>query len=389
MKYNVPMPSLGADMDQGKLMEWLIKPGSEVKKGQTIAVVETTKSAVEIESFRDGIVLELLAKEGEDINVGKTIATFEVKDEKAVVEYHSPSRIKISPAAKRLAQDKKIDLNQIIGSGPDGTIELKDVQSQLETKKVEMKPSSSAMNLREAIAKAMSRSKKEIPHYYLKSRVSLDNFMQWIDEKNQILPAKERLLIQTVLLKAIAQAIQDHPEMNGYYIKEKFEQKDTINLGVAVSLKSGGVLVPAIMNVETKDLAELNEAFQDLLIRTRNGELKNRELTEGTITVTNVGDLGSDEVLGIIFPPQVALIGLGRIHKEAVLVDDSIRPGFVIEVTLSADHRVTDGLSGARFLASIEKYLLRPDQLEKRDEGTRVKESAKRDLSTNHTGSVV
>lgn len=359
MKYDVPMPSLGADMEQGKLMKWMIKPGDEVKKGQTIAVVETTKSSVEIESFRSGKVLELIGKEGDEIKVGKTIAYFEVAEDK---------RIKASPAAKRLAEENGIDLKKVQGSGADGQIELKDVQSLTGPKKVEVKVPSTEVNLREAIAKAMSRSKKEIPHYYLKTRISLDHFMQWMDKKNQILPAQERLLVPVALMRAIVLSLGENPDMNGYYENGKFEKKESINLGMAVSLKNGGVLVPALMNAQDLNLSELNASFQDLLIRTRKGELKNRELTEGTVTITNVGDLGSHEVFGIIFPPQVALVGLGRIHKEAVVDNGSIRAGFIIDVTLSADHRVTDGLAGARFLMSIEKYLMGPDLLEGKDE---------------------
>jgi pyruvate dehydrogenase E2 component (dihydrolipoamide acetyltransferase) len=376
MKYNLPMPSLGADMDHGKLMVWKIKAGDEVKKGQTIATVETTKSAVEIESFRDGKVLELVAKEGEEFRVGSTIAIFDVEGEDNKMP--EAPRIKISPAARKLAAQMHVDLSTIKGSGSDGQIELKDVQ-----------PSSrptSIVNIREAIAKAMSRSKKEIPHYYLKTRISLDALLTWIDEKNKILPAEERLMVPAVLMKGILQAIRKYPEMNGYYVDGFFEVKDSVNLGIAVALKSGGVLVPAIMSAETMDLARFNTSFQDLLIRTRKSELKNRELTEGTITVTNVGDLGSNEVFGIIFPPQVALIGLGRIHKAAVVENGIIRPGFVIDVTLSADHRVTDGLSGSRFLAQIEKIFLNPSMLEEKNEFTGSKNSSQRNISRDSAG---
>lgn len=363
MKYTVPMPSLGADMDQGKLMVWKIKPGDMVKKGQTIATVETTKSAVEIESFRDGKVLDLIAKEGEEFKVGSPIATFEVEGE----EKAQLPRLKVSPAARKRAEELHIDLSTIKGSGAEGQIELKDVQPKA-GEVVSTPKQTSIVNLREAIAKAMSRSKKEIPHYYLKTRISLDAFMSWIDERNKVLRPEERLMVPAVLLKGIIEAIKAFPVMNGYYNNGTFEAKKDINLGVAISLKSGGVLVPALMNSEAFDLAGLNSSFQDLLIRTRKGELKNRELTEGTFTVTNVGDLGSHEVYGIIFPPQVALIGLGRIQKAAVEDNGVIRAGFVIDVTLSADHRVTDGLSGSRFLAQLEKIFLNPSMLEEKNE---------------------
>ena len=150
--------------------------------------------------------------------------------------------------------------------------------------------------------------------------------------------------------------------MNGYYKDGMFQASEAIHLGIAIALKAGGVLVPAILDAQKMNLAELNTAFQDLAQRTTKGELKNRELTEGTVTITNMGDLGTEEVFGIIFPPQVAIIGLGRIHKAPVVDKETIRAGFVMDLTLSADHRVTDGLAGARFMALIEKKLKNPSQ---------------------------
>lgn len=384
MKYQVPMPSLGADMDLGKLMVWKIKPGDEVKKGQTIATVETTKSAVEIESFRDGKVLELVGKEGEELRVGNTIAIFDVKGEEKMAT--EKDRLKISPAARKLAAQSHIDLTAVKGSGPEGEIELKDVESLVSQKAQAPSEHTSIVNIREAISKAMSRSKREIPHYYLKTRVSIDALMEWIDYKNKRLPSDARLMVPSVLLKGIIQAIKKFPMMNGYYANGTFEVKDSINLGIAVSLKNGGVLVPAIMGTEEMTLEKLNTSFQELLIRTRKSELKNRELTEGTITVTNVGDLGSHEVFGIIFPPQVALIGLGRIRKSAIEDDGVVKAGFIIDVTLSADHRVTDGLSGSRFLAEIEKIFLNPRMLEDKDESTESNVTVKGDLPRDSTG---
>jgi pyruvate dehydrogenase E2 component (dihydrolipoamide acetyltransferase) len=369
MNYNVPMPSLGADMDQGKLMAWKIKVGDEVKKGQIIATVETTKSAVEIESFREGKVLELVGKEGDELRVGSTIAIFDVPGEEKLVA--ETSRLKISPAARSLASQRQVDLLTVKGSGPDGQIELKDVEALLDKDRIRSPRSGSVVNIREAIAKAMSRSKKEIPHYYLKTRIKIDPLMQWIDGRNKLLPAEERLMVPAVFMKGIILAIKKYPMVNGYFINNTFEVKNLINLGFAVALKSGGVLVPALMHAEAMDLRSLNKSLQDILSRTQKGELKNRELTEGTITVTNVGDLGSHEVFGIIFPPQVALIGLGRIHKSVIEDNGLIRSGLVIDVTLSADHRVTDGLLGSRFLSELEKIFLNPEILEEKDESQR------------------
>ncbi len=316
MKYEFTMPSLGADMEEGKLMQWKIKVGDDVKKGQIVAQIETTKAVVDIESFRSGKVLSLLAKEGDVIGVKKTIAVFDIDESQEMI-------------TEVLKKEKPF----------------------------------SGINLREAIAKAMAKSKKEIPHYYLKRRVSLDTLMNWLDEKNVLLPAENRLLISAILLRAVCLALPQYPQMNGHYVDGKYEACADINLGAAISLKDGGVMVPAILQAQKMALTEFNRAFQDLVVRTRQGELKNSELTEGTFTVTNVGDLGCDEVFGIIFPPQVAILGVGRIQKDAIVVDGQIRAGFVVDLTLSADHRVSDGLLGARFLSEIDKKLQTPSAL--------------------------
>lgn len=358
MRYEVKMPSLGADMESGKLMEWKIVPGAFVRKGQTIAIVETTKSAVEIESFREGRVIELLGKIGEIIPVGQIIASFDVEGPVAVEV--TKERKKISPAARKLALEKHLALENIIGSGPQGEVTLKDVETFSGMAKDEM----SVVNVRQAIAKAMIRSKSEIPHYYLKSQVSLDHLLSWLDDKNASLDPEKRIMVPAMLLRAIIKSLQKFPSLNGHYENGVFTSSESIHLGMAITLKKEGVLVPALLDAQNLGSHELNQSLQDLIHRTHHQELKNRELTEGTITVTNVGDLGSDEVFGIIFPPQVALIGLGRIRRVPVVDNTGLRPGFVVSITLSADHRVSDGLTGARFLSEVEKWLNDPHKLE-------------------------
>lgn len=366
MKYNLPMPSLGADMDEGKLMEWKIKVGEIVKKNQTIAAVETTKSVVDIESFREGEVKALLAKEGEVVHVGKSIAVLDIKgdeildiaEDEKIVAKEERFRFKISPVAKKMAEEHHLDLSLLTGTGTEGEITLKDVEENIRLK---TEKAFSGVNLREAIAIVMSRSKREIPHYYLKKRISLDSLMNWLDEANKMLDPTDRLLLLALLMRAVIVALKNFPEMNGYFKKGSFEASNKVNLGIAFSIKGGGVMVPAILDADQMNLTELNKAIQDLATRTKEGGLKNRELSEGTFTITNVGDLGSDEVYGIIFPPQVAIVGIGHVRKEAVVdLKNQIRAGFVVDVTLSADHRVSDGLLGARFLSEIDKKLNNP-----------------------------
>jgi pyruvate dehydrogenase E2 component (dihydrolipoamide acetyltransferase) len=402
MKYAVTMPSLGADMDEGKLLEWYIKPGDVIKKGDLIAAVETQKAAVDIESFRAGTVLELVGVIDEVIRVGAVIAYMDVADDGTVaVTVPAPAvaasvtpavsasppahavapsgrRLRVSPAARHLAEKNGIDLNALQGTGHDGAIELQDVEAALAVKTVAqvsvapqknaavIKSTMSMINVREAIARAMTKSKREIPHYYLQSRFHIDTLVAWLDAKNRALPSEERLFMPAVLMRAVVLALQSNPDMNGYYENGEFVQKSDIHLGITVSLKPSGVMTPAIIDAHAMTLSELNAAFADMVQRARAGKLRNREMTDGTVTVTNVGDLGADAVTGVIFPPQVSLVGFGRVRKAPVVDGDGgVRPGFVIDTTLSADHRVSDGLAGSKMLNAIGRLLAQPEQLDK------------------------
>jgi pyruvate dehydrogenase E2 component (dihydrolipoamide acetyltransferase) len=151
--------------------------------------------------------------------------------------------------------------------------------------------------------------------------------------------------------------------MNGHFEQGNFKASESIHLSTTIALKEGGVLVPAILDAQNLTLLELQRSFEDLVVRTRRSELKNRELTEGTFTITNIGDLGVDEVFGVIFPPQVAMLGLGQIRKAPMVVGEKVTSSWVVDVTLSADHRVSDGIEGAHFLRKIEEHLLQPELL--------------------------
>jgi pyruvate dehydrogenase E2 component (dihydrolipoamide acetyltransferase) len=213
------------------------------------------------------------------------------------------------------------------------------------------------VDVREAIARVMARSKKEIPHFYLKSRVCVDGLLASLDDLNQACAVEDRVLMPAILVYAVTSALKEHPDMNGYFTDGKFIAHTEKNVGMAISLKSGGVISPALLEAQTKNLFEINAALKDLIQRAREGKLKTTELSQGTITITNLGDLGSQEVFGVIFPPQVALVGFGQIRKEAVVENSLVRAGFVLDITLSADHRVNDGISGSRFLKAISYYM--------------------------------
>ncbi len=391
------MPSLGADMDEGTLQEWLVKPGDSVTRGQVVAVVETTKAAVEVECWHDGTVAELLVPVGETVSVGSVLATLRGEGEAAEPTTEQPvtkpKRVRkraaapahaqpvhevlhrrwISPAARRLASKLGVDTDAVTGTGPQGAVTLHDVEHAAESP---AKPPSTAADrasamadraaaMRQSIAAAMSRSKREIPHYYLAQEILLDRALGWLAERNANRPVTERVLPAVLHLKAVAVATQRFGEFNGLWREGEFSPGTGTHVGVAISLRGGGLVAPAIHDVAEKNLDELMSDLTDLVARARAGSLRSSEMSDPTITVTNLGDQGVDTVFGVIYPPQVALVGLGRPAQKVCAVDGGIRIATAIQATLAADHRASDGHRGALFLAGIAELLQQPETLEK------------------------
>lgn len=405
------MPALGADMDEGRLDEWRIKPGDTVTRGQIVAVVETTKAAVEIECWHDGVVDKLLVPVGETVAVGTPLATLlEPGDspgttpaapapaEAETVAAQSTSakpphlavapgpvghRLWVSPVARRTAVALGVDLKAVDGTGPQGAITLHDVEHAAATAHHETPkaappppqpvgdvPKSAAEKARErgaamraSIAAAMSRSKREIPHYYLADEIILDTALTWLTEQNTGRPITERILPAVLQLKAVALATTKFGEFNGFWREDHFEPANGTHVGVAISLRGGGLVAPAIHDVAEKPLPELMEDLTDLVARARAGSLRSSEMSDPTITVTNLGEKGVDSVFGVIYPQQVAIIGFGRPAQRVVVVDGGIRVATTVHSSLAADHRASDGARGALFLAEINRLLQQPQEL--------------------------
>jgi pyruvate dehydrogenase E2 component (dihydrolipoamide acetyltransferase) len=217
--------------------------------------------------------------------------------------------------------------------------------------------------MRSAIASAMARSKREIPHYYLATDVDVSRAVAWLAAENARRSVGDRLLLGVLLLKATAKALVRVPELNGHYRDGRFAPGAGVHLGVAIAVRGGGLLAPALLDVDQKPLATLMSELRDLVARARRARLRGAETTAATLTVTSLGDLGVDAVYGVIQPPQVALVGFGAVRErpwaEAGLL--GVRP--VVTMTLSADHRVSDGLRGARLLSAIARELGEPERL--------------------------
>ena len=378
------MPSLGADMAAGTLVRWRVKPGDAVKRGDIIAEVETDKGLIEIEVFESGVVDQILVEPGKKLPVGTLLATIRVEGEPAVSVTPAPAaappppklvsearplvraapivHIRASPLARKTAEELGVDLREVKGTGAGGVIEQADV-SQAAVLMKERKPLAPMEKFRRAIAAAMSRSNREIPHYYLETEIDMTRALGWLTARNAQRSLKDRLLPAVLLLKAVARALRDVPELNGYWIDNELQKKDAVHAGFAIALREGGLIAPAIHDVHLKTLDELMAAIHDLIPRARSGRLRSSELTDATITVTSLGDLGVKSLFGVIYPPQVALVGFGKISDQAWTEDRALVVRPVLTATLSADHRATDGRRGAQFLEALNEHLQAPEKL--------------------------
>lgn len=360
------MPSLGADMESAVLMEWLVKEGDQLTKGQVIAEVETSKGVIDIEVFEDGIVEKLLVKEETECAVGTPLAIIrgleeeapgaEVKEAPVSEEIGESERIKVSPAARRKAKEMGVELASLAVGGE---VHL----SQVKTLSDKTPKMATPDGMRQAIAKAMSRSNAEIPHYYLSTSINMTPALQWLGGFNAKRTIGERILLTALLIHAVVKALKEVPELNGFWKDDKHHISESINPGIAISLRKGGLITPALINVQELSLDETMYSLGELISRTRSGKLRNTEMTQQTITITNLGDLGVESVFGVIYPPQVALVGFGRMIDAPWAEGDTLCVRKVIQATLAGDHRATDGQTGSLFLNKLNEILQKPQEL--------------------------
>ena len=371
------MPSLGADMTEGILVAWQVEEGDQVKHGDIVAEVETAKGVFEVEAFSDGVIEKILVQPGsEAIPVGTVLATIVEDGDVAAAAVSVPpadtERMRISPAARRLAAEHHIDLSQVKGSGSGGAICLADIEGVIAATTSAVAPQDASetktsaavkTGMRQAIATAMSRSNREIPHYYLATDIDMSRSMKWIEEQNRQRSIRDRLLPVVLPLKAVALALRKVPELNAHWVDHQLQLRDEVDIDFAIALRGGGLITPTLHNVDQLNLDQLMAALSDLIKRSRSGKLRGSEMTAGGITVTGLGDLGVRTVFGVIYPPQVALVGLGKISEQpwAEQGELSVRP--VLTATLAADHRAGDGHQGAQFLDTVNRILQKPEAL--------------------------
>jgi pyruvate dehydrogenase E2 component (dihydrolipoamide acetyltransferase) len=387
------MPSLGADMAAGTLVEWLVKPGDRVKRGDVVAVVETQKGAIEIEIFESGQIAQILVELGKRVPVGTLLAQVTVEGEAKrsapaapqaaptvlppaspkvpvpplAAAPVAPGRLRASPAARGLAQSHGVDLATIAGSGPGDAIVHADVERVLRAAAAPAERKRAVGldldAMRVAIAAAMARSKREIPHYYLEHQVDVTAAEQWLTRTNEKRSPDRRLLMGILAVKSIALAARRFPAFNGFYRDGQFEQATNVHVGTAVAIRGGGLAAPALHDADQLTLDELMARMRDLIARTRAGRIRSSEIADPTITVSSLGERGVDALYGVIYPPQVAIVGFGKVVVRPWVIDGAIGPRSVVTITLAADHRVSDGHIGGLFLADIGKLLQEPDKL--------------------------
>lgn len=382
------MPSLGADMEAATLVEWVKKPGDRLKRGDVIAVVETQKGAIEIEVFNDGVLDEILTNIGEKVPVGRAIATIRGMDEalgpalRAAVPVAAPEKIapvtappeeaarpppetrvvqaQITPAARRRAQELGVDL-AAVKPGLGGVVGLDQVEAARPVTKE--RPGILFDEMRNAIAAAMARSHREIPHYYVTSTIDVSRLMDWLEAENSRRSVPARLIYAVPLMRAAALALKETPELNGHYEEGRFEPAGRVNMGVAVAMRGGGLIAPAILEAEILDMDELMERFRDLVARVRGGRLRSSELSQGTVTFSNLGEETANSVLPLIYPPQVAIIGCGQIAERPWADHGAVVVRRTLTVSVAGDHRVSDGRRAAQFLTHFQQLLHNPEKL--------------------------
>ncbi len=412
------MPILGADMTAGTLTAWRKKPGDRVARGDIIAEVETDKGLIDVEVYVGGVIERLLVEPGTTVPTGTPLAilredvvtalpsTAEVAPAvPAAAPTTAPlpapppppvpaaapaaTRVRVTPLARKRAAELGIDPTAVEATGPDGAVTHEDIERAAARAAAGpgvgptpsgVGPSPGAVapapgtvqpargkvdsaRLRQIIAAAMTRSKREIPHYYLAQTIDMHRAMRWLGDENSRRPVTERLLYGILLVKAVALALHDVPELNAVWRGDRADPSPAVHVGVAISLRGGGLIAPALHDADRRPVGELMRALRDLVQRARSGGLRSSELSDPTITVTSLGEQGVETVLGVVYPPQVAIVGFGRVVERPWVVDGAVVARPLVTATLSADHRVSDGHRGGLFLAAVDRLLQAPERL--------------------------
>ena len=391
------MPQMGYDMQEGTLVRWLKGEGAEVKLGDAIAEIETDKAVVEFEATASGVLRKILVSEGLTVPVGRPIGIIGAADEEipdVEVEAATPppeppaagaesiplppsgaqaetpptpaSGVRASPVARRLAQERGLDLRQVTGTGPGGRITKDDVlafeggvevAAPSEAGPTEKVPLS---RMRQQIARVTVRSKQEIPHFYISAEIDMTQAVELRRQVNSGLEQEGlRVSINDLIIKACVGTLKLYPKFNASFGEDGIQMNQAINVGIAIA-EEDGLIVPAILDCADKSLTEIARASRDLIERSRGGTLHPQEYTGGTFSISNLGMFDVSSFVAIIHPPQSAVLAAGTVAERAVVRNGQVGVASMMNATLSADHRVVDGAEGAQFIVEVKRLLESP-----------------------------
>ena len=401
----INMPRLSDTMEEGTLAKWFKKVGDSVKEGEILAEIETDKATMEFESFYDGVLLHIgidegstapvdsiiaiIGTEGEDITdlvkTDKPEIKVEVKEEPKVEVKEEPKvqvkeepkpyftsndsldRVLISPLARKLANEKGIDISSIKGTGDNGRIIKRDIDSykpsnysQFLSPKPHLTESSDEIQnstMRKAIAKRLSDSKFSAPHYYLNIELEMDNIIsfreQFINTQNV------KISFNDIIAKAVSLSLAKHPKVNSRWYDDKIVFYNHVHLGVAVAVEDG-LIVPVVKFANSKDLPEINAEIKDFAIRAKNKKLTPAEIEGSTFTISNLGMFGIESFTSIINQPNSAILSIGAIVQKPIVKSGEIIVGNTMKLTLACDHRTVDGATGSMFLKTLKEFIENP-----------------------------
>lgn len=398
----ITMPAFSSTMETGKLIKWLVSEGDKIKSGQPIAEIETDKAVADIEATTDGYLARILISEPDtDIPVNEKMAIIlgENEDQNQLDEYISGeppqsrepsgneenkinsartrSDAKTSPGARRVADEAGIDITQVKGTGPKGRITKNDVLQYLSDSGTESVatpdpgknsgnedfrddhgPNSMAISpMRNAIAQRLSDSKRNIPHFYIETDINLDNLMQ--TRAGLPVAGNKKASLNVFFIKAAALAVREVPLINSSWNDDVITRKASINIGIAVGIDEG-LVVPVIEQADTKDIPLLSDESNQLIEQARNKQLPQTKIGNASITISNLGMYKINRFYAIINPPESCILALGAVTKKPVVINDGIHISNIMTCTMSADHRVIDGVTAARYLNSLKNLLENP-----------------------------
>ena len=412
----VTMPSMGADMTEGTIVKWLKAEGDQIGRGDKLAEVETDKTVVEMEAYAEGLLRKIVVSEGSLVQVGAVIAFIgDADDDIPEVATAAPAaeaapeapaatpapaaptpapepvqqaapapvavpasqggRIKASPIARKIAEEKGVDIAAITGTGPGGRITKSDVENFTPSPGFAVSGGRSPVvldgsdtplsSMRQAIARVTVRSKTEAPHYYVTHEIDMSAAMTFRRQLNEALAEEgDRVSVNDLILMALTKALIKYPKWNSFFDGDKLIGHPSINLGVAIALDEG-LIVPAVIDIQNMSLVGISRAVRDLGKRARGdgGNLTQAELTQGTFGTSNLGMFGTDTFSAIIVPPNAGIIAVGTVKEKPVVRDGKVVVASMMNATISADHRVGDGAEAAVFLGEFQKNLENPARL--------------------------